>query len=310
MLAIVSLIGGLILLLAGGHYLVAGGVSLARHFNISTLVVGITVIAFGTSAPELIVGLKANLQNYPNIMLGNIIGSSIANVGLVLAVSTVVLPIIIIKGSFVRDWLIMMGSYVVLGLFFLDGQLDRWEGAVMVVLLLTFIFVSLKRPNTASPDSDKQLPEHSLWLAVLMLVGSIAGLSYGADMIVDGASRIARIYGVSERVISVSLIAVGTSIPELATSLIAAFKKEMDISVGNIIGSNIFNILGVAGISTIVSPVFIDRFWQQYMTDMIVMGLFSILLLLAFLPMSRGIFDRWKGALMVVAYFGYIYLIF
>ncbi len=310
MLSIASLIGGLVLLLTGGHYLVAGGVSLARHFNVSTLVVGITVIAFGTSAPELIVSLKANFQNHPDITLGNVIGSNIANIGLVLALSSVVFPIAVRSGALTRDWIIMMGCYALLGLFFIDGNLDRWEGAIMFALLLTFIYTSIKRSRSAVSDEVGEPAELRLWVAILMIVGAIAALGYGAGLLVDGAASIARMYGVSERVISVSLIAIGTSVPELATSMVAAFKKEVDISIGNIVGSNIFNVLGVVGISTMAAPVQIEGFWQSYRIDMMAMAAFSIMLMIAILPLKRGILDRWKGALMVLCYFGYIYLIF
>lgn len=310
MISILSLIGGLVLLLAGGHYLVAGGVSLARHFNISTLVVGITVIAFGTSAPELIVGVKANFQGHPDITLGNVIGSNIANIGLVLGLSALVLPIVIKEGTLYRDWLIMLACYALLCVFFMDGQIVRWEGFLLVALLFAFIYSSITRSRKEASESEALSAPMNIWVSIVYVVGAIVALSIGADLLVDGASSIARLMGVSERIISVTFIAFGTSLPELVTSIVAAFKKEADLSVGNIIGSNIFNILGVIGISTSASPIAVATFWDSYCIDIIVMIGFSVLLVLATVPAKRGIIDRWKGALLVLSYIGYIFLLF
>lgn len=310
MIPIVSLIGGLVLLLAGGHYLVAGGVSLARHFNISTLVVGITVIAFGTSAPELIVSLNANFQGHPDITLGNVIGSNIANIGLVLGLSAIVLPIVIREGSLHRDWFTMLASYILLAIFFIDGEMVRWEGLIFVALLCAFIYSSVSRSRKEAIDSEKLPAPIQLWASIGMVACAVAALSIGADLLVSGASSIARLMGISERIISVSLIAFGTSVPELATSIIAAFKKEADISVGNIVGSNIFNILGVIGLSTSAFPIAITGFWDSYSIDFAVMFGFSVLLFLATVPLKRGIIDRWKGCLFVASYIGYIFLLF
>lgn len=303
------LLAGLTLLLAGGHFLVSGGVSLARHFNISTLVVGITVIAFGTSAPELIVSLKANFQDHPDITVGNVIGSNIANIALVLSLTAIVFPIVLQKKSILKDWFAMMGTFAVFVLFSANDTIQWWEGAILVGFLAYYVWSSVSNSRKNDEDST-EAPDYSLWISILIVVGAIAGLSFGADLLVQGAAEIARSFGVSERVISVSLIAFGTSVPELATSLAAAFKRELDISVGNIIGSNIFNILAVVGITASAKAITIPEFFQTYRVDFLAMFGFSILLLLSILPINRGKIDRWKGGVLFLGYIGYIYLIF
>jgi len=303
------LAGGLLLLLVGGHFLVSGGVSLSRHFRISTLVVGMTVVAFGTSAPELIVSVKANFQDHPDITVGNVIGSNIANIALVLSLTTVIMPIVLRKKSIMADWLAMLASFFMLILFAYDGTIALWEGAILVFSLAFYICRSLASSRSKS-DGKTDPPEYSILLSIVITASAIIALSFGADYLVLGASDLARSFGVSEKAISVSLVAFGTSVPELATSIAAAIRKEMDISIGNIIGSNIFNTLAVIGITAITKPIAIDGFLSKYAIDFIAMFAFGILLMLAMLPLKRGKIDRWKGAVMFAGYASYIYMLF
>lgn len=304
------LIAGFALLLAGGHYLVSGGVSLARHLRISTLVVGITVIAFGTSAPELIVSMKANFQGHPDISIGNVIGSNIANIALVLAITTVIFPITLLKRTIVRDWLAMVATYIALVLFAINDVVEQWEGLLLVAALIFFVVSSIRKSRNTVDEETEETPQFNIWISVLLVLLAIGALSYGADLLVGSAAGIARKMGVGERVISVSLIAFGTSVPELATSVAAAVKKQLDISIGNIIGSNIFNVLAVIGISASTKRISIDSFLQSYAIDFVVMFASALLLLFAIMPLRRGKIDRWKGILLFLGYVGYIYIIY
>jgi cation:H+ antiporter len=309
-MAFLYLIGGLLLLLAGGNYLVSGGVSLARSFKVPTMVIGLTIVAFGTSAPELLVSVKANMQGHPDIAAGNVIGSNIANIGLVLALTSCVFPVVLRRRSIYKDWLVMMGSFVAMLFFAQSGCISFWEGAALAVALVAYIVWSVKREDGGAADEISEGASFSVPLSLAVTAASIGALSVGADLLVKGASEIARHFSVSEKVISVSLVAFGTSVPELATSLVAAFRKEMDISIGNIIGSNIFNVLAVVGITAMVKDISITNFVEQYSIDFIAMFAFSIAIMLAVLPLSRGIFDRWKAAVFVGFYLAYIIAIF
>ena len=306
-----QLIAGLIVLLYSGHYLVKGGVQLAQYLKVSRLVIGVTVVSFGTSAPELIVSVNAALAGHPDISVGNVVGSNISNIALVLAVSAMILPIPVRSNSLKIDWPIMMIASLMLYFFTINLELNFFEGLLFFVLLIVFITLSIVRSRKKDKallleeKNEKLLP---LWQALVILVLSAAGLVFGANWLVEGASSIALRMGVSERVISVSLIAFGTSVPELATSGIAAIKKESDISIGNIIGSNIFNIFGVLGVTGMVTTipvnqnlVFVDIFWM--------LGI-SVLLFLLILPLKGGILKRWKGLLLFLVYASYIILLY
>jgi len=311
MLDFLRLIAGLGVLLFSGHYLVKGGVQLAQYLKVSRLVIGVTVVSFGTSAPELIVSVNAALAGHPDISVGNVVGSNISNIALVLAVSAMILPIPVRSNSLKIDWPIMMIASILLYLFTINLELNFFEGLLFFVLLIVFITLSIirsRRKDKALLLEEKNEKLIPLWQALVILVLSATGLVFGANWLVEGASSIAIRMGVSERVISVSLIAFGTSVPELATSGIAALKKESDISIGNIIGSNIFNIFGVLGVTGMVTAipvnqnlVFVDIYWM--------LGI-SVLLFLLILPLKGGILKRWKGLLLFLVYVAYIILLY
>jgi cation:H+ antiporter len=308
MMDYLSVLLGFIILLVSGDLIVRSGVSLARHLRISTLVVGVTVVSFGTSLPELLVSVGAAFKGHPDIAVGNVVGSNISNIALVLGL-TAILPIPVNRNSVVIDWPVMMLVSMLFYLLILNGVLSFFEGMLFVTGLILFIIwlVRRSRKNNIELGSLDSKPNYSILVSILLFIVSAIGLYFGADFLVDGASSLAQKWGVSERVISVSIIAFGTSVPELATSVIAAFKKEMDISVGNIIGSNIFNILAILGITGMLKTIQIN---PEILFDVYWMLAISFLLFLFMLPSRGGIIRRWKGIVLFSIYFIYIFFVF
>lgn len=304
------LLGGLAILIAGGEVLVRGAVGIALKFNLSPLVIGMTIVSFGTSAPELLVSLKAALERHPEIAIGNVVGSNIANISLILGITAMLLPIPVNKNTLKIDWTIMMGVSVLFYLFIQNNILDNWEGIVFTCLLLAFIFYQLKSSqNNETTDEDEVLEEvkskfSNMYLHLLFIVVGVAALSFGADWLLTGAVNIAQNLGVSEHIISVTIVAFGTSVPELATSVIAALKKQMDISVGNLIGSNIFNLLGVLGITAIVKEIPIS---QQVISNDVFWMLATAFLLLPLMLNYK--ISRWKGVILTIAYLLYVFFL-
>lgn len=308
-MSILLLLIGLTLLVFSGKYLVLGSVQIAQRFKISSMVVGLTVVAFGTSAPELLVSVKAAISGHPHIAIGNVIGSNIANIALVLALTALVLPIVVKSASLLRDWLVMFALSALFVVFTINNIFSRTEAAILFAILLVYIFYSIKKSRASNENEVFEEPKFSMWITIAIVIASCIGLSYGAEFLVSGASDIARDFGVDERTISISLVAFGTSVPELTTSLMAAFKKQMDISIGNIIGSNIFNIAAVLGITGMIQPIEIPDFFATYSFDMMSMLFVSLLLILLLLPLQKGILTRPKAAIFFSLYIGYIYLV-
>ncbi|MGQ1911182.1 calcium/sodium antiporter [Marinifilum sp. RC60d5] len=304
------LIIGFIVLLYSGDLLVKGGVALSSHFKISTLVVGVTVVSFGTSAPELFVSLDAALSGSPDISIGNIVGSNISNIALVLGFTAILLPLPVRSNSIKFDWPVMMGASALFYIFILNNKLETYEGIIFVLLLISFMVWTVwnsRRESRSMVESFKEA-KYSIPVSIILLLASSLGLYFGANLLVDSAKNIAIDFGVSERVIGLTIVAFGTSVPELATSAVAAFKKEMDISIGNIIGSNIFNILGVLGVTSIVKNIQVSEAIISF--DVLIMLAVSFLLFLLILPLKNGKLHRWKGVLLMASYFIYVYLVF
>jgi len=309
------LLAGLLLLFVSGKYLVESSVDFARRLKIPTMLIGLTVVAFGTSAPELLVSLQAAISGFPEMAMGNVVGSNISNILLVLAITALVYPVPVPAKSVRQDWPILMLVSLVLFGFAWDGELTRLESLGMVLLLGAYLlFVVLSSRRQASilelKESEEEAlePSMKLWATLVIFVLSCGGLAFGADLLVENAAKIAEGFGISQRVISISMVAIGTSIPELATSVIAALKKETDISVGNIIGSNIMNILSVLGITGLIGGINVDASIAR--VDIPVMLGVTFLLLLLMLPAARSKITRWEGLLMITIYLVYIYLIF
>lgn len=307
---VLFLLLGLVLLALAGDFLVRGSVSLAGHFKISKLVIGVVLVSFGTSAPELVVSLDAAIGGHPDIAIGNVIGSNIANIALVLGLTSIILPVKVKKKAIHFDWSVMMLVSLLFYLFCLNLTLQFIEGLIFVAILGAFIFRSIHKSRKEKLQSVEESipPRHNMFVSILLVIAAAFGLIYGAEFLVKGASNIASKLGVDERIISVSVIALGTSLPELATSVAAALRKELDIFIGNIIGSNIFNILAILGITSMVKSIDIhpmvlkfDFFWM--------LGI-ALLLFLFILPIRKAVVTRWKGLIFVSIYVLYIYLAF
>jgi len=304
------LILGFVILLTSGDLLVRAGVSIAGHLKISPLVSGITVVALGTSAPEFFVSLGAAIKGSPDIAMGNVVGSNISNVALVLGVTAVILPLPVIKKTIRFDWVVMMLSSLLLFVFaYTDKQIVFWEGVVMVSVLVWYLVHSIYHSRQAM-KSHGEIPQvkYSWGSSIVLILIASAGLYYGADLLVENAKIISLAFGVSERVVGITIIALGTSLPELATSVIAACKKELDISVGNIVGSNIFNLLGVLGATSILKKITVDTAIINF--DIHIMILISVALLVLLMIPKRYVLQRWNGVLLFLSYISYVVWVF
>jgi len=302
---------GFLLLVIGGEFIVRSSVALSLKFNISKLVIGMTVVAFATSLPELIVSINAALSNSPAIAINNVIGSNIANIALVLSIISILSFIKVDKNFYRQDWPIMFGFSILLTVFCItDMVLNQVEGAILVVSLLFFIYLSLKKSDNKLniDDIDDKLVSTSNTKIIIWLLISSVSLYFGAEFLVNGAVNFAKQINISEAVISVSIVAIGTSIPELAASLIAIAKKEKGISVGNLIGSNIFNIGSVLGITAIIKPIQIAQ--EIIERDIIWMLFFALLLLFMVILPRRNDLGKLKGFFMLLLYFVFITLAF
>ncbi len=296
---------GSLMLYFGSEWIVKGGVAIAEKYGISTLVIGLTIVAFGTSLPELLVSLNAAFQGSSSIAVGNAIGSNVANVGLVLSLSAFIFPISLNYSLIKRDLYIYILSCIIFILFSLDGRLSKFEGAFFVNSLLFYIIYSIKKP--IKTDSDIETSDNDNFSEmVLFVIFGIVALSLGADLFVDGSVFIARYFGISEVVIGMSIVAFGTSLPELATSAMAAYKKQSAISIGNIIGSNIFNILCVLGVTSIIQPL--NSNWNSISVQTFIMIFYGLSIFLA-AKLTQPINRIFSGA-MLAGYFLFIYLLF
>lgn len=304
---------GFILLIKGADLLVAGASSLANRLGISALVIGLTVVSFGTSAPELIVNLLASIQGDTDIAIGNIIGSNIANILLILGISAIIYPLAVQKGTVWKEIpFALLAVLVVLVLAndsFFDGSLTsaltRIDGFILIGFFAVFLYYifSIARQPSNENQVDEQVAQYSTGKSVLMVSGGLVGLVVGGKWIVDGAVSIATQFGVSEALIGLTVVAVGTSLPELATSAVAAYKKNVDIAVGNIVGSNIFNIFWILGISATITPL---PFSSKLGVDLGVVIVATLLLFLALFVGKRHVLERWQGWAFVSLYLLYI----
>ena len=304
------LIAGLVLLLVGGELLVRGAVGMALKWRITPMIIGLTVVSFGTSAPELLVSLSAALDGSADIAIGNVIGSNIANLALVLGVTALIITIPVEKITMILDWPVMMGASLLLWYFaYTDEVLTFYEGMILVVLLVLYIVFLIakvrkdkKKGEVESLDEEGTKP---FWTYIVFLILGIVALVYGADWMVEGAKIIALDMGVSKYVVGVTVIAFGTSLPELATSVIAAVRGQTDISVGNLIGSNIFNIMAVLGITSTVKDINIA---SQVLSNDIYWFLGVALILFPMMYFTRKI-GKVNGLILVAIYVSYIFLV-
>ena len=312
-----------VMLFIGGDLLVRSSVSIALKMRISTLVVGMTVVSFATSAPELFVSVESALLGITDITFGNIIGSNISNITLVLGLTAIVFRLNISPKTKQFYFPTMLATSLLLGIvLYFFNEINLYVGLCFVVLLVLFIFSLIKTSRKENSQNIKEeinsAAEIPTYKAVFFMIAGILLLSFGANFLIEGTTLIAQEFGFTERVISVSLIAIGTSIPELATSLVAAFKKEENLAVGNLIGSNIFNILAVLGITSIIKPIslspinhevvsflnhplFSDFCWMISIT--ILLGIFIYL-------MTKNTINHFEGFFLFSVYIVFIYLLF
>lgn len=304
---IVWLLLSFVILYYGAEGLVFGASSLAKRLGISALVIGLTIVSIGTSMPELLVSIKAAMNGQSAISIGNALGSNLFNIGIILGLSAIIYPLLAKKQLLKFDVPVMILTSVLFLLLFLDSKISRIEAILMVILFLsytTYLLVSSKRKHNINPnrdeDDDIKLTKH--WaLDILFIVVGLVALVWGSDLLVVNAIIIAERLGMSEAMIGLTIVAAGTSMPELATSAVAAFKKRSDIAIGNIVGSNIFNILLILGVAGIIQPISTPDI--NYIDALVVVALGVLLWL--FMKMSASI-RRWQGVVFIVLYVLYI----
>jgi len=307
------IIGGSIGLFIGAESLVRGASSLAIRLGISPLVVGLTVVAFATSSPEMVVSIKAAIEGNPGIVVGNVVGSNICNIALILGVAAMVSPLSVKTQVIKREIPIMIIVSVILLLILLDDTITRVEGVFLVIGIITYIILgykySMKERNNKEviKEFEEIIPKspYKVWQSLVFILVGLGLLVFGSNLFVDGAVSIAEKFGVSQAVIGLTIVALGTSLPELTTSIVASFKNENDIAIGNAVGSNVFNILSILGISSLIRPISDTGIT---MVDLSIMMFFTILIL----PLSKTKFTlrRWEGALLFCGYIAYmIYLV-
>lgn len=315
-MSVVLVLVGLALLVIGGEFLVRSSVAMSFKFRISKLVIGMTVVSFATSAPELLVSLQAALAGNSDIALGNVIGSNIANIGLVLGITAIISPIVVDRSFYKLNWPMMM--LVSFALYFFlknDNVLSFVEGLILFISLLVFLVVLIRsatRERTVEVEEiDDSLQLVSTFKIVLWLIIGGTALYFGSEWLVDGAQQLAKSVGVSDYAISVTVIAIGTSVPELAASVIAAIKQEKAISLGNLIGSNIFNIASVLGLTAMIKPIEVNPNTPEILSTNIfwMIGFAAILLPMLFVLKKYQI-SRIKGAALVLGYAVFMILIF
>lgn len=312
---------GIILIIVGANYLTEGASTLARRMGLSPLVVGLTIVAFGTSAPELIVSLMSALKGNADIAMGNVIGSNIFNILAIGGVTALVAPITITQSTIRREIPLMLLSFLVL--FFLsydtifagtagttENILSRGEGLTLLgffLIFLTYTFAIAKDAPDDPHADHTPIRSYPLWLLVLFILGGLAALIYGGDLFVSSASSIARTFGMSESFIGLTIVAAGTSLPELATSVAAALKKQPEIAVGNIVGSNIFNIFLILGVSSTITPI---RIGGVTALDFLVMIAAGLMLYIFAVLFGQRVVKRSEGAILALSFIAYtVYLI-
>ncbi len=314
MLAVVLLVAGLVLLVGGGELLVRGAVRIAERFGLSKTIVGLTVVAWGTSMPELVVSAGAAMKGSPDLAIGNVVGSNIFNITAVLGFSALIAPLTV-HGSTVRmEWPVMLLTAVQLHMLSRDGRIDRIEGAFFALTLIVFVAYSIYLSRTASADEKTEFDESltatrplAVWMATTFVLVGVGLLVFGADLMVEGATTIATSFGISEAVIGLTVVAAGTSLPELAASCVAAYRGHSDVAIANVVGSNIFNVTGILGTTALIQPLAVGEVTLS--RD----NLWMILTTLLLLPLMRSgmRISRIEGAVLAglfLVYWGVLYV--
>ena len=313
MLDFIFLFGGIALIILSANWLVNGASSLAKKFGISDIVIGLTIVAFGTSSPELTVNVFSAIKGSTDIAIGNVLGSNIANIFLILGISSIIYPLVIQSNTTWKEIPLSLLAALVLGIIANDQLIDdqlatggnfvgRTDGLVLLSFFVIFLVYSIEiaRSQDSSEESTKVIP---VWKSIGMVLVGLIGLYFGGQYLVQGAVNIATEIGMSERIIGLTIVAIGTSLPELSTSVVAAYKKKTDIAIGNIVGSNIFNIFFILGITAVIQPL---PFKQTMNLDILVTILASLLLFFTTITLQRRKIDRLEGVVFVILYVSYI----
>ncbi|QYH37315.1 calcium/sodium antiporter [Algoriphagus sp. NBT04N3] len=311
MIAYLLLALGLIILLVGGKFLVDGASAIAVKLGMSSGLIGLTIVAFGTSAPELLVSVNAALKGNSDISIGNVVGSNIANIGLVLGLSGIFYPIMI-KSSHLRfDYLVTVLVTILFFILGLNGLIGLWEGILLFSVFILFNFYLFKSSKGGIADDKEveaeieQVKGYSWLISIALFSAGIIGLYFGSELLVENAVKISREFGVSERVIGVSIIAIGTSLPELITSIMAALSKRTDLALGNILGSNIMNILSIIGITAIIQPIGVS----EDFLDVDFLWMIGITLLLFPLMKTKMQVSKIEGSILFGSYCLYMFFL-
>jgi cation:H+ antiporter len=319
------LIGGFVLLVAGGDLLVRGAVQVASRFGVSPLVIGLTLVGFGTSTPELVTSVQAALIGAPGIAYGNIVGSNIANALLIVGVSAMLYPIAISSAALRRDGVFMIAVAMVFAIVAAMMPMERWIGALFISVLCAYICVAFRQERqTSTPLEHGALHDKTVALQavdpgtipataptrpviwpLMITIGGLVLVIFGGYLLVDGAVRLAQSIGISETVIGLTIVAVGTSLPELVTSILAAIRKQTDVAFGNIVGSNIYNILFIGGATALIAPGDVPSDIVGF-DNLVMVG---VSLLLVFFAWTGWRIARWEGLALLVAYAGYVYVL-
>ena len=309
MLKYIYLIVGFVLLIKGADFFVEGSSSVAKKLRVPSIIIGMTIVAMGTSLPETSVSVSASIAAKNDLAISNVIGSNIFNLMVVCGICAVLCPLTVDGTTLKRDFpfsIVMAGLLMALG--GIDGVVGRFDGILFLVLFVVFLLIMIYSAKKSRDNSAPEADEYKIipvWKCILYMVGGIAAIAAGGEMVVEGASDIARAFGMSENLIGMTIVALGTSLPELVTSVVAARKNELDMALGNVIGSNIFNILFVLGIASAISPV---SYTNENLIDSAVLIVMSMIVLIFCLPKKRLI--RWNGAAMLALYAGYTAYIF
>ena len=309
MLIVVSLLAGFVLLTLGGDVLVRGAVDVAKRLNISSLVIGVVLVGFGTSLPELVTSVQATLSGAPDIATGNVIGSNIANILLILGAAAVLSPIVVSASTVRKDGYLLLLLTLVFMPFALAGDITRLSGIVFLAILAAYVFYTLRGSGNEVIDdvnAEFSSPPRPLAISVALAVGGIAITILGAKLLVSGAVDLARMIGISEAVIGLTIVAVGTSLPELATSVIAARKGHADVAFGNILGSNVFNLFGILGVAALVHPLTLTADMQNRDVWLMLLATVGLIVLLR----VRGRVIRLDGIVFIAAYAAYSFWLY
>lgn len=313
-LTIILFVIGFVLLIKGADLLVDGSSSVAKKFGISNLIIGLTVVAFGTSTPELVVNILSALKGTTEIAIGNILGSNIANILLILGVTSLITPIVVKKSTIWKEIPFAFLAVFAVGVMANDrifaglenSFITRGEGIILLSFFAIFMYYIFGISKHMPSDDEGDVKSHGTFKSILLIVVGLVALVLGGKWIVDGAVLLAKMWGMSESVIGLTIVAVGTSLPELITSIVAALKGKVDIAVGNVVGSNIFNVFWILGVTSIIKPL---PFSESSNFDIVVSLLATALLFVwMFIGKKRHV-ERWQGAIFVILYAGYTYLL-